>query len=224
MSSNTEVPKELREKLARYIIDVKEKRNLGFNQLAFKAHINVKSLNLLLNGTNKRINPYQLQKIATALKIDYKKLYEIVGYLESEEEILEDFSLSEITIKETMVNVPVYDSLSDGVGGESNSDPIDFVTLPENMVENCVIINIYDDSMRPTLQDGCRILVKKNVEINEDDMGVFIHNGEMIVKRYKKFKNRIYLCSDNLNYPSREVRKEDSFCICGKVIWVMNKV
>ncbi len=219
---STDVPKELRENLAKYLNDIKDSRKLGFNQLSSKSGINAKSLNLLLNGATKRINPYQLQKIAQALRIDYKSLYKIVGYLEAEDE--EDINLTEMIIQETMINIPVYDSLSDGVGGESNSDPIDFVTLPEAMTENCVIINIYDDSMRPTLQDGCRILVKKNVEINEDDMGVFIHNGEMIVKRYKKFKNRIYLCSDNLNYPSREVRKEDSFCICGKVIWVMNKV
>ncbi len=219
---STDVPKELRENLAKYLNDIKDSRKLGFNQLSSKSGINAKSLNLLLNGATKRINPYQLQKIAQALRIDYKSLYKIVGYLEAKDE--EDINLTEMIIQETMINIPVYDSLSDGVGGESNSDPIDFVTLPEAMTENCVIINIYDDSMRPTLQDGCRILVKKNVEINEDDMGVFIHNGEMIVKRYKKFKNRIYLCSDNLNYPSREVRKEDSFCICGKVIWVMNKV
>ncbi len=96
MCNNTGVPQKQRENLAEFIIELKERRNLGFNQLSIKSRINPSILSKILGATNKRINPYQLQKIATALRIDYKKLYEIVGYLKPSNE--ENTDLAQITV------------------------------------------------------------------------------------------------------------------------------
>ncbi len=59
--------------------------------------------------------------------------------------------------------------------------------------------------------------------INENDIGVFIHNGKILVKRYRKFGDKIYLYSDNPNYPPSEIRREDTLSVYAKIIWVMNK-
>lgn len=77
--------------------------------------------------------------------------------------------------------------------------------------------------MEPTLKDGSSILVKLNEEVNHNEIGVFIYDDEPLVKRYKCFDGKRFLYSDNPDYPPREVREEDSFSLCGKVLWIMAK-
>ena len=227
MKNNVEVPQELRDKLAKYLLELKEKRQLGFNQLSLKAGINVKSLNLIMNGKTKRINPYQLQKLASALKIDFKELYKIVGYLDDD-----DFGTSETTLKENSkldviegeyVKVPIYDSVSAGIGAVPNPEPVDYLSLPLMMGKDCVGITVRGDSMETTINNGSVVLMKKDIEVMHNDIGVFLHDDEALVKRYKCIENKCYLTSDNKEYPDREIREEDDFKICGKVVWILNK-
>lgn len=88
MRESVEIDEELREALGQYIEELRTKNKLGFNQLASKIGMNVRTLNEIINGKMKRIIPYHLQKIAYGLKIDYKDLYKIIGYL-AEEDFLE---------------------------------------------------------------------------------------------------------------------------------------
>ena len=125
--------------------------------------------------------------------------------------------------KEKMIQVPVYDSVSAGAGTEPNASPIDYITLPENMAKDCVIINVHGDSMEPTIQNGAAIMLKKGIEVGNNEIGVFIVDDEAIVKRYKTSEGRCYLYSDNPAYLPREIRKGDSIEACGKVIWIMNR-
>lgn len=80
-----EISEERRKKLGSYIEKIKNDRNLGFNQLAIKSKVNVRALNEILYGKSKKANPFYLQRIAEALKIDYKELYRIVGYLSEDD-------------------------------------------------------------------------------------------------------------------------------------------
>lgn len=223
----TEIPLEKRSKLSEYIVRIKEKRNLGFNQLSLKAGLNPSVLNRILKTETKIINPYQLKKIASALRIDYKELYEIIGYLDKEEKEQEKKEKSNLgpIIFEEMINVPVYDSVSAGCqdGLEPNPEPVEYVSLPKRMAEGCVIINVHGDSMKPTLESGSSVLIKLNAEVGNNEIGVFIYDDEPLVKRYKCFDGKRFLYSDNLEYPPREVREENEFNICGKVIWIMAK-
>lgn len=97
-----EIPEESRKKLGEYLEKIRSDKKVGFNQLALKSNINVKSLNEILYGKSKRTNPFYLQRIALALRIDYKELYKIIGYL-SEEDFSEDnklvYSCSQIDIE-----------------------------------------------------------------------------------------------------------------------------
>lgn len=90
MKRNFDIPEDLRIKLAEFIKDRRKKRNLGLNQTAVKAGINIADLHKIEKGTKNKVNPYQLQAIGKALKIDYKKLYKIVGYLNDD-----DFKVNE---------------------------------------------------------------------------------------------------------------------------------
>ena len=66
---------------------LREEKKLGFNQLAKKSGVNVKTLNDIINGKAKRISPIILIKLATALETHYKYLYWIVNYLDADDDI-----------------------------------------------------------------------------------------------------------------------------------------
>lgn len=212
------VNEEARINLGKYIKKYREKRGLGLNQLSLKIAVTSSLISKLENGLIQKISPFLLQEIASGLGINYIELYKIAGYLDEDK-----YSSNTKEISEDMINVPVYDSVSAGFGNEPDPEPVDFLTLPKSMAEGCVLINVYGDSMEPTLQNGCRILVKKEIEVFNNDLGVFIYNNEAYVKRYKVFENKIFLHSDNRDYPSFEVRETDDLQICGKVIWIMNR-
>lgn len=227
LKNTTEVPENLRIKLAKYLNELKDKRKLGFNQLSIKSEVNPGVLTKILSGSNKRVNPYQLKKLAYALRVDYKELYKIVGYLDEE-----DFGSSETTLKEESnievidgeyIRVPIYDSVSAGIGKVPNPEPLDFLSLPLAIGKGCVGITVDGDSMETTINNGSVVLVKKDVEVGQNDIGVFLYEDEAIVKRYKCIENKCYLISDNKEYPAREIREEDDFKVCGKVVWILNK-
>ncbi|MGB6128612.1 MAG: helix-turn-helix transcriptional regulator [Psychrilyobacter sp.] len=85
MKKKFDVPEEKRRKLGEFIKKLRLEKKYGFNQFALKAQINVADLNRLEKGEKKKINAYQLMNIASAFKIDYKKLYKMIGYMEKED-------------------------------------------------------------------------------------------------------------------------------------------
>lgn len=60
-------------------------KGLGLNQMALKIDLTKSLLSKLENGQTQKVNPFLLKKVAHALKMDYKILYKIVGYLDEED-------------------------------------------------------------------------------------------------------------------------------------------
>lgn len=89
--------KEKIKKLADYVSLLKEKQDIGFNQLAKASGINPKSLNEIVYGTAKRINPIFLIQLAGALGVHYKEFYKILGYLAEGDDIVKE--------KKTVINI-----------------------------------------------------------------------------------------------------------------------
>lgn len=96
--------------LGNYINKLREERKLGFNQLAKKSGVNVKTLNDIINGKAKRISPTILIKLATTLRIHYKNFYWIVNYLDAEDDIqkLENHKI-EITKNDNLIDLSLLD-------------------------------------------------------------------------------------------------------------------
>ena len=219
MKKSTEVPKELREKLAEYLERIRNKREMGFNQLALKADINVSVLNKIMNGTNKRINPYQLRKLAEALKIDYKALYKIIGYLDEEEVCKEqEGNIGEVY---GVSSIPLYESISAGCGFE-NADITDYLMIPN--IKNPELhfgVKVKGDSMEPTIKDGSIIVIKKDEDIPDGRIGAFIVDNASFVKRIYRSKSETQLVSDNRAYPPISVREGNEYFECGRVVKVL---
>lgn len=80
-----EVSKKIREDLGNYIKECREKSNLGLNQFCLKTGVQPSLFSRLENGKLLKINPFLLQKISCGLKIDYKDLYKMIGYLDNKD-------------------------------------------------------------------------------------------------------------------------------------------
>ena len=214
-NNNNEIPEELRIKLGNYIEELRQKRDYGFNQLALKSGVNVKSLNEIIYGKSKKVNPFHLQKIAKALNIDYKELYRIVGYLdEDKNEIVGNIDL-EVGYKK----VPLYSSISAGYGA-CDSGVIDYIALPmvNSFSGDIFAVRVNGDSMEHTIENHSIVFIKRDSEVANKKIGAFLLNNEALLKRYYVTENGVFLRSDNRDYPDIRVREHDDFIIVGRYI------
>lgn len=214
-NNNNEIPEELRIKLGNYIEELRQKRDYGFNQLALKSGVNVKSLNEIIYGKSKKVNPFHLQKIAKALNINYKELYKIVGYLdEDKNEIVGNIDL-EVGYKK----VPLYSSISAGYGA-CDSGVIDYIALPmvNSFSGDVFAVRVNGDSMEHTIENHSIVFIKRDSEVANKKIGAFLLNNEALLKRYYVTENGVFLRSDNRDYPDIRVREHDDFIVVGKYI------
>lgn len=214
-NNNNEIPEELRIKLGNYIEELRQKRDYGFNQLALKSGVNVKSLNEIIYGKSKKVNPFHLQKIAKALNIDYKELYRIVGYLDEEKnEIVGNIDL-EVGYKK----VPLYSSISAGYGA-CDSGVIDYIALPmvNSFSGDIFAVRVNGDSMEHTIENHSIVFIKRDSEVANKKIGAFLLNNEALLKRYYVTENGVFLRSDNRDYPDIRVREHDDFIVVGRYI------
>ncbi len=130
------------------------------------------------------------------------------------------------TENENVYNVPVYDSVSAGLGQLADSTPKDFVPtyLPYGATpEEYIRINVSGDSMSPLIDDGSQILVKLQSNVDNGAVGVvLLDNEEAFVKKINYGLNWLELESINPYYPAR--RFEDSDINRIKVLGIVKEV
>lgn len=71
---------------------------------------------------------------------------------------------------------------------------------------------------------GDMLIVDRSLSPAYGKIVIALLNGEMTVKRLEKFKNRIFLCSENDDYPDIKVTEEDHFAIWGVVTNVIHSL
>lgn len=197
------IPEEIRTKLGEYIKNIREQNGLGLNQLAVKIDVVSSLLSRLENGKVLKVNPFLLKKISEGLKINYKELYKIVGYLEEDEEVPK--------VEMKLVELPVYGRAAAGNGYINMENIIRteyLVAIPgEDFPKGAFIAEVYGESMFPTLLDGDFAIVDpdcndKNIN---NQICVITYNGQTFIKRVIRKEKYVVLMSDN---PDR-VKYED---------------
>lgn len=209
------VPEEIRKKLGNYVKNRREHLGIGLNQISVKTDVASSLWSRLENGKVLKINPFLLQKIGEGLKIDYKELYKIVGYLdEDKNEIRGNIDLDVVYKK-----VPLYRTISAGYGA-CESDVIDYIALPAvtNFSGDIFAIRVDGDSMEHTIENHSIVFIKRDQEVRNKKIGAFLVNNEAYLKRYYVTDNGIFLRSDNREYPDIKIKPHDDFVIVGKYI------
>ncbi len=222
IAESVEVSEEKRIELAKHLVKLKKRRGLGFNQLALKSNLNVRSLTDILNGKIRKINPFQLKNLAIALKISYLELYRIIGYVD-EEDIT---SNNKLILTELREEIPVYSKIH--IDSDKNlkyGEILEYLTIPKLGNGSEIIgLKVDGNSMEHIIPSGATVLVKKDAGVHHNEIGVFIYKNNLLVKRLKDKNNILLLTSENNNYDPILVTDKDYFYVVGKVVEVMYEI
>lgn len=94
-----------------HIKQLRESKNMTLNQLALYAEISAAQLSRIETGKRGTPKPATIEKIASALKVDYNDLMEVAGYLNN------DNRSSDLTEKEEQDLVADLQKILDGFEG-----------------------------------------------------------------------------------------------------------
>lgn len=123
-----------------------------------------------------------------------------------------DFNVSTES-NENVYQIPVYNSVSAGLGRLADTTPDDFVPtfLPYGAnPEEYIRVNVSGDSMSPLIDDGSQILVRLQSSVDNGSIAVVMVDGEdAFVKKLNYGMNWIELESINPYYPARKFENSD---------------
>ena len=126
------------------------------------------------------------------------------------------------TVTTDYMMIPLYSSISAGYGA-SDVDFIEMIpvfNLKKNGTEYFAV-KVAGDSMEPKIPNGSTIIIKKDIAIENGEIGAFCLNEENFVKQKKLVKDRLILHSFNLAYDDKLVGEFDDYKEYGKVVKVM---
>lgn len=126
------------------------------------------------------------------------------------------------SITEKTIILPFYRTPSSAGSGSILFDevPAEYMNVPKTIesTDADFMIEVRGDSMIPKFSDGDIILVKQSESIYENEIGVFVLNGESFIKKMGKG----CLISLNPAYSPIQLREFDSVRCAGKVIGTIN--
>lgn len=114
--------------------------------------------------------------------------------------------------------VPIYSALSCGAGTWVDEIPIDYVSVPEQMMfHGKAFANFAEgDSMEPRIRNGDLLIFQETPVVPSGYIGSFSLNNAYYCKRFKQLPDGSYwLFSDNPNYDPIPITKSDDFRVLG---------
>ncbi|MGC8893886.1 MAG: LexA family protein [candidate division WOR-3 bacterium] len=159
-----------------------------------------------------------LRAIADALSVSLDWLLSGYGPAETPREGESRFGVSLAPVYGTVPAGPPYDPGDPGV--------IEVMGIPAEYSGRDVFgLIVKGDSMAPTLIDGDRILVARDVKPRDGLVVVVrLNGGEYTVKRMRSQGNLLILSPDNPNFQPVVVSPEDSCDIVGVVVEVIRRL
>jgi len=102
----------------------------------------------------------------------------------------------------------------------SAEDDYEHIQFPESEVPTGADfgVRIRGDRMQPTIQDGTIVFVRKQPEIQNGQIGIFMIDDGALCKRFYRRGEQIILQSDNPKYNEIEVGEYQRLFIVGKVL------
>lgn len=120
------------------------------------------------------------------------------------------------------MSIPLYASVSAGYGS-CQSEFIKMIAIPGLKPNGTTYfaVKVKGDSMEPKIPDNSTVIIKKDIAIENGDIGAFYYNGESYVKQKRINNGKLILHSFNLAYESILVQPYDDFKEYGKVVKVL---
>lgn len=128
------------------------------------------------------------------------------------------FSQVDIKPKQTL---PILGTVRAGYNHLADENIIGHVTVDREFsdYDNYYALKIIGDSMEPVLYEGDIVIVHRQSDIENGQIGVVLLNGdEATIKKIKKHNGFIELIPFNHNYDSIILTDKDNFLLLGKII------
>lgn len=212
------------------IVSLRNEKNITQSQLAEELNISPSAIGMYEQGRRKP--SYELlEEICDYFNVDMdylmgrsdiKNRYQAGLKYDWEDKKEEKSNFNIDAINTDYMMVPLYESISAGYGA-SNSEFIEMIPvfgLKKNGTEYFAV-KVKGDSMEPKIPNGSTIIIKKDIAIENGEIGAFSLNEENFVKQKKTVKDRLILHSFNLAYDDKLVGEFDDFKEYGKVVKVM---
>ena len=206
---------------AKRISEAIEKSGLSYPELERLTGISKSSLQRYATGVTKKIPIDCIEKIAEATHSDARYL---MGWED-------DKPADTLTVlpTEKIHMIPVFGSVAAGFGAYASSDILEYIPLYiENDcdVENTICITVKGQSMYPKIEEGDRIVVRRQDSVDNGRIAVVMIGDEAVVKKVNFDGERLELTSFNPEYPPRIIEGEAlAECrIVGLVQEVMKKL
>ena len=144
------------------------------------------------------------------------KIAEILGvtpaYLMGWEDEKKDEPSAVILPTDKIHMIPVFGSVAAGFGAYASSDIIEYIPLYiENDfdVADTICITVRGQSMYPKIEDGDKIVVRRQESVDNGRVAVVMIGEEAVVKRVNFDGERLELTSFNPEYPPRVIEGEE---------------
>lgn len=151
-----------------------------------------------------------LQNIANALEVDIQTFFK------------EKVDASDFLIPFPISNkIPIISHASAGKGIFGIEEILDYIELPQKLSTKCDFATyVNGNSMEPKIFHGDIICIKRDVILENGDIGLFFLNDNIYVKKFNfnPFTNEFSLISLNKNYDPIIITMNDEFHELGKVI------
>lgn len=90
---------------------------------------------------------------------------------------------------------------------------------------NMTIAKVEGDSMiNENIQTGNYVVYEKNLTPSIGEIGIFEYKNQILIKKYKKSDDKIYLESANRDYESIWIKESDKFVILGVVRFILKEI
>ena len=123
-----------------------------------------------------------------------------------------DYNLTEEQRSYDVINhidynkIPSFDSISS------------YIECPGNIPNASLALKMQDRSMEPLIPKDSYAYIALNIPLNHRDVGIFLYNGIIFIRRFQIKKNNLVLKSENNEYFDIKLQKNDDFTILGKVV------
>lgn len=190
--------------LADNLKKARQEANLSQAEMAEKLNLNTRTYGSYERGE---------RDVSTAL---LRNICQVLGV--SSDELLETkparpFDPNAIILSQDKIHmIPVFGNVAAGFGAYASSDIIEYIPLYiENDfdVADTICITVRGQSMYPKIEDGDKIVVRRQESVDNGRVAVVMIGEEAVVKRVNFDGERLELTSFNPEYPPRIIEGEE---------------
>lgn len=122
----------------------------------------------------------------------------------------------------SVIQIPVISKVPDDFPEHVSEEIAEYISLPD-IPRGAYSIIVKGESMSPAIRDGDYVIFMPDKDIGNGDIAVVKDEwGDTILRRYRRKNRKVFLISDNPDYPA--IQPDKGCKIVGKVIAVWRKV